>query len=85
MLTIFETEIEVCYNEIEKSICRCPCRSYAVCGGVGTDPGNVAGTALRRWHDVFCGGFQRDGAGCGTGVTVGALEGEIFFGISENV
>ena len=33
----------------------------------------------------FCGGLQRDdGAGCGTGVTVGALEGEIFFGISEN-
>ena len=23
-------------------------------------------------------------AGCGTGVTDGALEGEIFFGISEN-
>ena len=32
----------------------------------------------------FAGGLQRDGAGCGTGVTVGALEGEIFFGISEN-
>lgn len=33
----------------------------------------------------FCGGLQRDdGAGCGTGVTDGALEGEIFFGISEN-
>ena len=32
----------------------------------------------------FAGGLQRDGAGCGTGVTVGALEGEIFFEISEN-
>ena len=48
------------------------CRSHAVCGGGGTDPGNVAGAALQRWHGVFCGGLQRDdGAGCGTGVTVG--------------
>ena len=36
------------------------------------DPGNVAGIALQRRHGVFCGGIQRDdGAGCGTGVTVG--------------
>ena len=36
------------------------------------DPGNVAGIALQRRHGVFCGGLQRDdGAGCGTGVTVG--------------
>lgn len=43
------------------------------------------GAALQRWHGIFRGGLQRDdGAGCGTGVTVGALEGEIFFGISEN-
>ena len=43
------------------------------------------GAALQRWHGIFCGGLQRDdGAGCGTGVTDGALEGEIFFGISEN-
>ena len=42
-------------------------------------------TSLQRWNGVFCGGLQRDdGAGCGTGVTVGTLEGEIFFGISEN-
>ena len=33
----------------------------------------------------FCGRLQRDdGAGCGTGVTVGGLENEIYFGISEN-
>ena len=49
------------------------------------DPGNVAGIALQRRHGVFCGGLQRDdGAGRSTGVTVGALEGEIFFKISEN-
>ena len=61
------------------------CRSHAVCGGGGTDPGNVAGAALQRWHGIFRGGLQRDdGAGCGTGVTVGTLEGEISFGISEN-
>jgi hypothetical protein len=42
------------------------------------------GQHFQRWHGIFCGGLQRDGAGCGTGVTVGALEGEIFFGISEN-
>ena len=67
---------------LSAQLCR---RSHAVCGGGGTDPGNVAGTALQRWHGVFCGGLQRDdGAGCGTGVTIGALEGEIFFGISEN-
>ena len=29
MLTIFKTEIEVCYHEIEKSICRCTCGRYA--------------------------------------------------------
>ena len=33
----------------------------------------------------FCGRLQRDdGAGCGIGVTVGGLENEIYFGISEN-
>ena len=33
----------------------------------------------------FCGGLQRDdGAGCGTGVTVGVPENEISFKISEN-
>ncbi len=33
----------------------------------------------------FCGGLQRDdGAGCGTGMTVGVPESEISFGISEN-
>ena len=37
--------------------------------------GNVAGAALQRWHRVFCGRLQRDdGAGCGTGVTVGVLK-----------
>ena len=61
------------------------CRSHAVCGGGGTDPGNVAGTALKRWHDVFCGGLQRDdGAGCGAGVTIWGAESEISSGISEN-
>ena len=61
------------------------CRSHAVCGGGGTDPGNVAGAALQRRHGVFCGGLQRDdGAGRGTGVTVGVPESEISFGISEN-
>ena len=48
-------------------------------------PGNVARTALQRWHGVFCGGLQRDewcwmwhwGDGWG-------LENEISFGISEN-
>ena len=61
------------------------CRSHAVCGGGGTDPGNVAGAALQRRHGVFCGGLQRDdGAGCGTGVTVGVPENEISFKISEN-
>ena len=60
-------------------------RSHAVCCGGGTDPGNVTGTALQRWHGVFCGRLQRDdGAGCGTGVTVGGLENEISFGVSEN-
>ena len=50
-----------------------------MCGG-GTDPGNVAGAALQRWHGIFRGGLQRDdGAGRSTGVTVGVLEGEIFF------
>ena len=48
------------------------CRCHAVCGGGGTDPGNVAGAALQRRHGVFRGGLQRDdGAGCGTGVMVG--------------
>ena len=52
--------------------------------GGETDPGNVAGAALQRWHGVFCGGLQRDdGAGCGTGVTVGGLESKISFGVSE--
>ena len=61
------------------------CRSHAVCGGGGTDPGNVAGTALKRWHGVFCGRLQRDdGAGCGAGVTILGAESEISFGISEN-
>jgi len=33
-----EIKIEVCYDEIEKSICRCTCGSYAdVCRG---GPGN---------------------------------------------
>ena len=60
-------------------------RSHAVCGGGGTDPGNVAGAALQRWHRVFCGRLQRDdGAGCGTEVTVGGLESKISFGVSEN-
>ena len=46
----------------------------AVYGGGGTDPGNVAGAALQRWHGIFRGGLQRDdGAGCGTGVTVGGF------------
>ena len=54
---------------ISAQLCR---RSRAVCGGGGTNPGNVAGTALQRWHGVFCGGLQRDdGAGRGTGVMVG--------------
>ena len=44
------------------------CRSHAVCGGGGTDPGNVAGAALQRWHGVFCGVLQcDDGAGRSTG------------------
>ena len=48
------------------------CRSHAVCCGGGTDPGNVAGAALQRWHGVFRGGLQRDdGAGRSTGVTAG--------------
>ena len=60
-------------------------RCHAVCGGGGTDPGNVAGAALQRWHGIFCGGFQRDdGAGCGAGVTILGAESEISFGISEN-
>ena len=67
---------------LSAQLCR---RSHAVCGGGGTDPGNVAGAALQRWHGIFRGGLQcDDGAGRSTGVTVGALEGEIFFGISEN-
>ena len=50
---------------ISAQLCR---RSHAVCGGGGTDSGNVAGTALQRWHGVFRGGLQRDdGAGRGTG------------------
>ena len=67
---------------LSAQLCR---RSHAVCGGGGTDPGNVAGAALQRWHGIFRGGLQRDdGAGCGTGVTVGVPESEISFGISEN-
>ena len=58
---------------------------YVVAETTDAHSGNVAGTALQRRHGVFCGGLQRDdGAGCGTGVTDGALEGEIFFEISEN-
>ena len=54
---------------ISAQLCR---RSHAVCGGGGTDPRNVAGTALKRWHDVFCGRLQRDdGTGCGTGIAHG--------------
>lgn len=54
---------------LSAQLCR---RSHAVCCSRGTDPGNVTGTALQRWHGVFCGRLQRDdGAGCGTGVTVG--------------
>ena len=50
----------------------------------GTDPGNVAGTALQRRHGVFCCGLQcDDGAGRSTGVMVGN-ESEISFGISKN-
>ena len=33
-------------------------RSHAVCCGGGTDPGNVAGAALQRWHRVFAVGFS---------------------------
>ena len=55
------------------------CRSYAVCGGGGTNPENVAGTALQRWHGVFRGGLQRDdGAGRGTGVMVGGRKRNFF-------
>ena len=55
------------------------CRSHAVCGGGGTDPGNVAGAALQRWHGVFCGGLQRDdGAGRSTGVMVGVPKAKSF-------
>ena len=55
------------------------CRSHAVCGGGGTDSGNVAGAALQRWHGVFRGGLQRDdGAGCGTGVTVWGRKRNLF-------
>jgi ZIP family zinc transporter len=67
---------------LSAQLCR---RSHAVCCGGGADPGNVTGTALQRWHRVFCGRLQRDdGAGCGTGVTAGGLENEIYFGTSEN-
>ena len=67
---------------LSAQLCR---RSHAVCGGGGTDPGNVAGTALKRWHDVFCGRLQRDdGAGCGAGGDDLGAESEIYFGISEN-
>ena len=67
---------------LSAQLCR---RSHAVCGGGGTDPGNVAGAALQRRHGVFCGGLQRDdGAGRSTGVTVGVPENEISFKISEN-
>ena len=69
-------------DSLSAQLCR---RSHAVCCGGGTDSGNVAGAALQRWHGIFRGGLQRDdGAGRSTGVTVGTLEGEIFFGISEN-
>ena len=52
---------------------------HAVCGGGGTDPGNVAGAALQRWHGIFRGGLQRDdGAGRGTGVVVGGRKRNLF-------
>ena len=55
------------------------CRSYAVCGGGGTNPENVAGAALQRRHGIFCGGLQRDdGAGRGTGVMVGGRKRNLF-------
>ena len=55
------------------------CRSHAVCGGGGTDPGNVAGAALQRWYGVFCGGLQcDDGAGRSTGVMVGGRKRNLF-------
>ena len=57
-------------------LCR---RSHAVCCGGGTDPGNVAGTALQRWHGIFRGGLQRDdGAGRSTGVMVGGRKRNLF-------
>ena len=81
VLTILAAGI-VCLLCLSAQLC---CRSHAVCGGGGTDPGNVAGAAFQRRHGVFCGGLQRDdGAGCGTGVTVGVPENEIPFKISEN-
>ena len=47
--------------------------------GGETDPGNVAGAALQRWHGVFCGGLQRDdGAGRSTGVMVGGRKRNLF-------
>ena len=62
----------LCFSSYLLSFCR---RSHAVCGGGGTNPGNVAGAALQRRHGVFCGGLQRDdGAGRGTGVTVGGSQ-----------
>ena len=72
VLTILAAGIVVPALPLSAQLC---CRSHAVCGGGGTDPGNVAGAALQRRHGVFCGGLQRDdGAGCGTGVTVGVPE-----------
>ena len=81
VLTILAAGI-VCLLCLSAQLCR---RSHAVCGGGGTDPGNVAGAALQRRHGVFRGGLQRDdGAGRSTGVTVGVPESEISFKISEN-
>ena len=40
---------------LSAQLCR---RSHAVCGGGGTDPGNVAGAALQRWHGIFAVGFS---------------------------
>ena len=47
------------------------CRSHAVCGGGGTDPGNVPGGTFRPWNDLFCSGIYGDDvAGCGSWVKI---------------
>ena len=55
VLTILAAGIVVPALPLSAQLCR---RSHAVCGGGGTDPGNVAGTALQRWHGVFAVGFS---------------------------